>query len=48
MLTWAYAEGGRGGPWPSPKSLEENIYFSSLGKIQNINIKEDYRIEKTK
>ena len=46
--SWAYAEGGRGGPWLSTKSLEENIYFSLSGKIKIINTKEDYRNNKNK
>ena len=48
IYAWTYAERGRGGTWLSPKSTEENIYFSLSGKIKIINIKEDNRNGKTK
>ena len=38
----------RGGQWPSPKSLRENMCFSLYGKIKIMNIKEDYRNGKEK
>ena len=39
---------GRGGSWPSFKSLGENVCFSIQGKIKITIIKEEYRNEKNK
>ena len=45
-FTWAYTEGGRGEPRPSPKSLGENISFLILGKMKIINVKEKTEVRK--